>query len=105
MDHPSKIFPKKKAPQFGWDGRPFHPLFYTGKPNFNQILHDGRAMLERVVETAAAAKAERKSAASSSDESVNDRERAIEGMKVFVNSTRWMSKDTLRALLLEKVCR
>jgi len=100
MDHPSKIFPKKKAPQFGWDGRPFHPLFYTGKPNFNQILHDGRALLERVVETAAA---ERKSAASSSDESVNDRERAIEGMKVFVNSTRWMSKDTLRALLLEKV--
>ena len=105
MGHPSKVFPKKKAPQFGWDGRPFHPLFYTGKPNFNQILHDGRAMLERVVETAAAAKAERKSAASSSDESVNDRERAIEGMKVFVSSTRWMSKDTLKTQLLEKVCR
>ncbi|XP_064628818.1 small ribosomal subunit protein uS9m-like isoform X2 [Lineus longissimus] len=40
LKHPEEIFPKKKAAQFGVDGRPFHSLFYTGKPNLYNIMHD-----------------------------------------------------------------
>nr|KAG5708910.1 hypothetical protein BaRGS_009319 [Batillaria attramentaria] len=40
LKHPYEIFPKRKAAQFGLDGRPFHSMFYTGKPNFYSLLHE-----------------------------------------------------------------
>jgi len=38
--HPTKILAKRKAAEFDIAGRPFHCMFYTGIPNFYQILHD-----------------------------------------------------------------
>ncbi|ESO89321.1 hypothetical protein LOTGIDRAFT_183373, partial [Lottia gigantea] len=38
--HPYEIFPARRASQFGMDGRPHHYLFYTGKPQFFEILHN-----------------------------------------------------------------
>jgi len=102
MRHPSQVFPKKKAPQFGWDGRPFHPLFYTGKPQFNQLLHDGRLALEQVAEAAAQPR-QRRSKGSEEDDEAKNQEQLAESMKAFVNSTKWMSQDSLKALLLEKI--
>lgn len=98
MRHPSQVFPKKKAPQFGWDGRPFHPLFYTGKPQFNQVLHDGRIVLEQVVEAAGNRRDQSKN-----DDDAKSHEQNVESMKAFVNSTKWMSVDSMRAMFLEKV--
>ncbi|CAD6224653.1 GSCOCG00005486001-RA-CDS [Cotesia congregata] len=40
MEEASKIFPPKKAAQFDEEGRPFHSLFYTLKPNFYSVLYD-----------------------------------------------------------------
>ncbi|XP_021353030.1 28S ribosomal protein S9, mitochondrial-like [Mizuhopecten yessoensis] len=35
-----EVLPHKKKAQFGRDGRPFHPMFYTTKPNYYQFMHD-----------------------------------------------------------------
>lgn len=39
MKHPEEIFPQRKAAEFDETGRPYHFLFYTGKPNYYQLLH------------------------------------------------------------------
>ena len=62
------------------------------------MLHDGRQILEKVVEEAAAMKNKSKPV----DGQDHD-EQAIESMKTYVNSTKWMSKESLSAFLLEKV--
>ncbi|XP_006163847.1 28S ribosomal protein S9, mitochondrial isoform X1 [Tupaia chinensis] len=40
MKHPEQIFPKQRAIQWGEDGRPFHFLFYTGKPSYYSLMHE-----------------------------------------------------------------
>ncbi|XP_074847405.1 small ribosomal subunit protein uS9m [Carettochelys insculpta] len=40
MRHPTEIFPKQRAIQWGEDGRPFHFLFYTGKQSFYSLIHE-----------------------------------------------------------------
>lgn len=40
MKPPEEVFPPKKEAQFDESGRPFHFLFYTGKPYFYEMLHD-----------------------------------------------------------------
>lgn len=40
MKHPYEIFPKKKMAQFARDGRPYHFLFYTVKPNYYGLMHN-----------------------------------------------------------------
>ncbi|KAM8703272.1 hypothetical protein ACLKA7_007967 [Drosophila subpalustris] len=40
MRSPDEVFPARKAAEFDETGRPFHSMFYTGKPNFFQLLHD-----------------------------------------------------------------
>ncbi|XP_017081968.1 28S ribosomal protein S9, mitochondrial [Drosophila eugracilis] len=40
MKSPDVVFPARKAAEFDETGRPFHSMFYTGKPNFFQLLHD-----------------------------------------------------------------
>lgn len=48
MKHPEQIFPKQKVIQWGEDGRPFHYLFYTGKPNYYSLMHDLYSQLLQV---------------------------------------------------------
>ncbi|XP_030563642.1 28S ribosomal protein S9, mitochondrial [Drosophila novamexicana] len=40
MRSPEEVFPARKAAEFDETGRPFHSMFYTGKPNYFQLLHD-----------------------------------------------------------------
>lgn len=40
MKPPDEIFPERKAAEFDETGRPYHFLFYTGKPNYYQVLHN-----------------------------------------------------------------
>lgn len=40
MKPPEEVFPQRKAAEFDETGRPFHFLFYTGRPNFYQVLHN-----------------------------------------------------------------
>lgn len=39
MKPPEEVHPSKKEAEFDKTGRPFHYLFYTGKPNFYEYLH------------------------------------------------------------------
>ncbi|XP_066156810.1 small ribosomal subunit protein uS9m [Euwallacea fornicatus] len=41
MKPPEDVFPQRKAAEFDQTGRPYHFLFYTGRPNFYQLLHTG----------------------------------------------------------------
>ncbi|XP_063709143.1 small ribosomal subunit protein uS9m [Culicoides brevitarsis] len=40
MKPPEAVFPKRKAAEFDESGRPHHPFFYTGKPNFYKLMYD-----------------------------------------------------------------
>ncbi|XP_055377444.1 28S ribosomal protein S9, mitochondrial [Condylostylus longicornis] len=40
MKEPAEIFPPRKAAEFDATGRPFHSMFYTGRPNFFKLLYD-----------------------------------------------------------------
>ncbi|KAI1298714.1 28S ribosomal protein S9, mitochondrial [Halotydeus destructor] len=40
MRPPDEIFPKRKSAQFDVHGKPHHTLFYTGFPNYFQLMHD-----------------------------------------------------------------
>uniref|UniRef100_A0A182N8V7 28S ribosomal protein S9, mitochondrial n=1 Tax=Anopheles dirus TaxID=7168 RepID=A0A182N8V7_9DIPT len=40
MKPPEEFIPRKKGAEFDETGRPFHTLFYTGRPNFFQLLFD-----------------------------------------------------------------
>ncbi|XP_077979975.1 small ribosomal subunit protein uS9m-like [Glandiceps talaboti] len=48
MKHPSEIFPPQKETQVDSEGRPFHYLFYTGKPNFFNLMHNAYAKLVEI---------------------------------------------------------
>lgn len=39
MKHPDEIYPKRKAAEFDVNGRPYHSLFYTSKPNYYTLMH------------------------------------------------------------------
>ncbi|CAF0710744.1 unnamed protein product [Brachionus calyciflorus] len=40
LKHPEDYYPKSKLAAFGSDGRPLHHLFYTGNPDFYQIIYE-----------------------------------------------------------------
>ncbi|XP_033635487.1 28S ribosomal protein S9, mitochondrial-like [Asterias rubens] len=46
---PTEIYPPQKAAQFAVDGRPFDSMFYTGKPNYYNLMHETYAELQRVI--------------------------------------------------------
>lgn len=39
MKPPEQIFPQRKAAEFDETGRPYHSMFYTGRPNFFKMLY------------------------------------------------------------------
>jgi len=48
MKPPEEIFPKQKEAEFDSSGRPFHPLFYTLKPNYYEAVYKLRDNIESV---------------------------------------------------------
>uniref|UniRef100_A0A8C6SQP7 Small ribosomal subunit protein uS9m n=1 Tax=Neogobius melanostomus TaxID=47308 RepID=A0A8C6SQP7_9GOBI len=48
MKHPEEIFPRPKAVQCDTDGRPFHYLFYTGKPSYYSLMHELYAKVQGI---------------------------------------------------------
>ncbi|XP_071504907.1 small ribosomal subunit protein uS9m-like isoform X2 [Diadema antillarum] len=49
MKPPTDYYPPQKAAQFGVDGRPFDSLFYTGKPNYFNLMHDTATQMRKVM--------------------------------------------------------
>jgi len=48
MKPPEEIFAKQKEAEFDMEGRPFHPFFYTLKPNYNHSLFTLRDHIDAV---------------------------------------------------------
>lgn len=48
MKPPEEVFPARKEAEFDVTGRPYHFLFYTGQPSFNQILRDAADILDQL---------------------------------------------------------
>lgn len=48
MKHPEEVFAKRKDAEFDETGRPFHPFFYTGLPNYYQVLHNITAKINEL---------------------------------------------------------
>ncbi|XP_076641558.1 mitochondrial ribosomal protein S9 [Halictus rubicundus] len=48
MSHPTKIYGNRKEAQFDETGRPYHWLFYTCKPQYNQILYNVAEFLKNL---------------------------------------------------------
>lgn len=40
MKPPEEVYPSQKDAEFDFDGRPYHPFFYTRNPNFCKIMFD-----------------------------------------------------------------
>ena len=40
MKPPEEVFPLQKATEFDYSGRPFHPFFYTNKPQYTQLMYE-----------------------------------------------------------------
>ena len=49
MKPPEDVFPAQKSTEFDYSGRPFHPFFYTNKPQYTQLMYE---MAEHIGNTA-----------------------------------------------------
>nr|CDS25262.2 28S ribosomal protein S9 mitochondrial [Hymenolepis microstoma] len=45
---PEEVYPEKKKLQFDRTGRPFHDLYYTGKPAYFETMHKASALFEEL---------------------------------------------------------
>uniref|UniRef100_UPI00358EABDD small ribosomal subunit protein uS9m isoform X2 n=1 Tax=Myxine glutinosa TaxID=7769 RepID=UPI00358EABDD len=86
MKHPKEIFPKRKVAQWGADGHPFNFLFFTGKHEYYNLMHDTYALLVKA-------------------EAEEDHRRAIgeEMDPLTFNMSRWVNKDELYDIILENL--
>jgi len=84
MRPPTEIFPKQKSAEFDASGRPYHPFFYTARPNFFYLLHEMVGKLKKLNEAYSGAPLETPSTNS-------------------LSGSVWISKEELEGKLLEKI--
>ncbi|XP_037797451.1 28S ribosomal protein S9, mitochondrial-like [Penaeus monodon] len=89
MKHPTEVFPKRKAAEFDELGRPFHTLFYTGRPVYFQVLHDITTHVQNLD----------RFADRMTRYSINkDKERALN-----LGSSKWVSKEQFESIIVESI--
>lgn len=88
MKPPEEVFPQQKEAQFGIDGRPFSSLFYTGFPNYYQVLYDAANWIRQLNDL--------------EDERVRKGKTPPE-KQLNLSGTAWKTRDQLSQLLLEKI--
>ncbi|XP_033112790.1 28S ribosomal protein S9, mitochondrial-like [Anneissia japonica] len=49
LKHPLEYYPPQKAAQFGPDGRPYECLFYTGKANYYNLMHECANQMNKLI--------------------------------------------------------
>ncbi|KAF6205842.1 hypothetical protein GE061_020016 [Apolygus lucorum] len=86
MKPPQEVFPPRKDAQFDETGRPFHFLFYTGKSNFYDILHETVARLYEL---------------NSMEDALVKSRKAIKPTEFDLSGSRWLSKSELETLMVE----
>lgn len=92
MKPPEDIFPRQKDAEFDVEGRPFHPFFYTLKPNFYEAVYGLREHLEAVTIFGDRLRRQGKGP---------DPEQVLNASKLA--GSRWMTQEEVAARCLEKV--
>jgi len=97
MKDPYQIFPKRKAAQFGFDGRPHDSMYFTTKPNYYNILYDINWKMEDL-----------KVEEDQIDQKSADEQAAIETANnefktIDLARSEWISKDQLQEIVLENI--
>ncbi|XP_064473029.1 small ribosomal subunit protein uS9m-like [Ornithodoros turicata] len=90
MKPPEEVFPREKAAQFDYTGRPFHYLFYTTKPNFYEVLHESVSKMNTLnqFESRMIGKGVKEASAEN---------------KVNFEGSEWLSKEEMEHLLVESL--
>ncbi|CRK98533.1 CLUMA_CG011885, isoform C [Clunio marinus] len=89
MKPPEEIFPQRKAAEFDEAGRPFHSLFYTGKPNFFQLLHNIVACTN--------------DCNNFEDRMIRQQKAADPSLQLDLSSTQWLTQEQLELKLMETI--
>ena len=92
MKPPEEIFPKQKDVEFDYEGRPYHPFFYTLKPNFTQAQFTMRDHIEAVTIFGDRLRSQGKTP---------DSQQMLNLAKLA--DTRWMTQEEVSAVCLETV--
>ena len=103
MKPPEDIFPKRKPAQFGVDGRPYHFLFYSGKPNYYELLNEGAFWLMKLNDASARSQSEKFSRIDlSGTNSLLTYKFCVHSFNCIIGSD-WIDVSSLRYLTLENV--
>ncbi|XP_076063764.1 small ribosomal subunit protein uS9m-like isoform X1 [Oratosquilla oratoria] len=89
MKHPFEVFPKRKAAEFDESGRPFHTLFYTGRPTYYQVLHDLTSKMKELDRYA--------------DQVIRRGHKYKDIKSQKLSSSVWMSKEEIIKLLVQDI--
>ncbi|KAI8792059.1 28S ribosomal protein S9, mitochondrial [Biomphalaria glabrata] len=90
LKNPYEIYPKRKAAEFTFEGRPFHWLYFTTSPNYYNILYDITWKLEGLKTL--------------EDQLYNaKKDISSESKPLNIASSEWITFDQLKNKVLEKI--
>ncbi|XP_039288638.1 28S ribosomal protein S9, mitochondrial isoform X3 [Nilaparvata lugens] len=89
MRPPEEVFPPKKDAEFDDFGRPFHTLFYTGKPNYYQLLHDMTEYLQKLNRY--------------EDTMISKNVQPDPNIKIELTGSAWITKEKIETQLVESI--
>ncbi|XP_055603393.1 28S ribosomal protein S9, mitochondrial [Uranotaenia lowii] len=89
MKPPEEVIPQRKAAEFDESGRPFHSMFYTGRPNYSKLLFD---IVENI-----------NNLNSFEDRMIRKQLSPDPNQKLNPSGSDWLSKDAIEKLLLEDI--
>lgn len=89
MKPPEEVIPQRKAAEFDETGRPFHSMFYTGRPNYYKLLHDVVSHIN--------------SLNTFEDRMIKKQLENDSTQQINTSGSEWLSKDALEKVLLENI--
>lgn len=89
MKPPEEVFPARKAAEFDEAGRPYHSLFYTGKPNFFKLLYDAVEIIDEIYRF--------------EDKVIRKKATADINQTLELSSNIWVTKDQLEKIIVENI--
>lgn len=89
MKPPEQVFPQRKAAEFDETGKPYHSMFYTGQPNFFQLLYD---IVEHINDLNAF-----------EDRMLRRQTEPDKNLLIDLSGSTWISKEELEDILVETI--
>lgn len=89
MKPPEQIYPQRKAAEFDEAGRPHHFLFYTGKPNFFQLMND---CVSKIMDCN-----------KFEDRMIRQRKTLDPALQMNLSGSTWVDQEKLELLLVETI--